>query len=26
VASGEQTCTERAGFREISIWKDGVVL
>lgn len=26
VASGEQTLTERAGFREISIWKDGVVL
>lgn len=26
VASGEQTCTERHGFREISIFKDGVVL
>ncbi|MCI8423453.1 MAG: altronate dehydratase [Lawsonibacter sp.] len=26
VASGKQTCTERKGFREISIFKDGVVL
>ena len=26
VASGEQTCTEQHGFREISIFKDGVVL
>ncbi|MCR4950080.1 MAG: altronate dehydratase family protein [Solobacterium sp.] len=26
VASGEKTCTERKGFREISIFKDGVVL
>jgi len=25
-ASGEQTQSERQGFREISIWKDGVVL
>ena len=25
-ASGRQTCTERKGFREISIFKDGVVL
>ena len=25
-ASGEKTCTERKGFREISIFKDGVVL
>ena len=25
-ASGEQTKTEQQGFREISIWKDGVVL
>lgn len=26
VASGKETCTERKGFREISIFKDGVVL
>lgn len=26
VAGGERTCTERHGFREISIFKDGVVL
>ncbi len=26
VASGELTCSERKGFREISIFKDGVVL
>ncbi|MCI9264898.1 MAG: altronate dehydratase [Oscillospiraceae bacterium] len=26
VASGEQTCAERKGYREISIFKDGVVL
>ena len=26
VASGRQTCAERKGFREISIFKDGVVL
>ncbi len=26
VASGKQTCAERKGFREISIFKDGVVL
>lgn len=26
VASGRQTCTEQHGFREISIFKDGVVL
>ena len=26
VASGEPTCAERKGFREISIFKDGVVL
>ena len=26
VASGEKTCTEQKGFREISIFKDGVVL
>ncbi len=26
VASGEKTCSERLGFREISILKDGVVL
>lgn len=26
VASGKQTCTEQHGFREISIFKDGVVL
>lgn len=26
VADGEQTITEAAGFREISIFKDGVVL
>ena len=26
VASGRKTCTERKGFREISIFKDGVVL
>ncbi len=25
-ASGKQTCAERKGFREISIFKDGVVL
>ena len=25
-ASGKQTCTEKHGFREISIFKDGVVL
>lgn len=25
-ASGQQTCSERKGFREISIFKDGVVL
>jgi len=26
VAGGERTCSERAGYREISIFKDGVVL
>ena len=26
VASGKQTCAEKKGFREISIFKDGVVL
>ncbi len=26
VASGEETCAEKKGFREISIFKDGVVL
>ena len=26
VASGEKTCAEKKGFREISIFKDGVVL
>ena len=26
VASGQETCAERKGFREISIFKDGVVL
>ena len=26
VASGKQTCTEQKGYREISIFKDGVVL
>ena len=26
VASGRQTCTEKRGFREISIFKDGVML
>lgn len=26
VASGEETCAEKRGFREISIFKDGVVL
>ncbi len=26
VASGRQTCTEKKGYREISIFKDGVVL
>lgn len=26
IASGEQTCTEQKGFRDISIFKDGVVL
>lgn len=25
-ASGKETCTERSGFREISIFKDGVIL
>ena len=25
-ASGRETCAERRGFREISIFKDGVVL
>ena len=26
IASGKQTCAEKKGFREISIFKDGVVL
>ena len=26
IASGKQTNSEKNGFREISIWKDGVVL
>ena len=26
IASGQETCAERKGFREISIFKDGVVL